>query len=157
MNIFAVDADPGVCARYLDDKRLVKMVLETTQLLCTAINEHGGKSPYKTTHKNHPCAVWVRQTRCNYAWTLDLLAELCAEYTLRYGKTHKCEQYLLQLLAAASYIPDGDLTPFPNCARNKSLGLDFTSYDNVHLAYRDYLAARWANDKKPASAKLGVS
>jgi len=50
--------------------------------------------PYKLTHKNHPCAVWVRESLDNYKWLVILGKELCKEYTYRYGKIHKCEAYI---------------------------------------------------------------
>jgi len=64
-------------------------VLETAQLLSTAHNILDGTTDlYKTTHKNHPCAIWVRQSKENYDWTYRLFVELCKEYTYRYGKEH---------------------------------------------------------------------
>ena len=44
------------------------MLLESAQLLCTAINVHGGKAPYKTSHLNHPSNVWCRATKANWDW-----------------------------------------------------------------------------------------
>ena len=66
MNIFATNSDPALAAKFLDDKRVVKMCLESAQLLCTAVIECGGEAPYKSIHKNHPCSIWVRKSRSNY-------------------------------------------------------------------------------------------
>ena len=46
------------------------MILETAQLLCTAHHELGTsiEIPYKATHKNHPSAIWVRDSAENYMW-----------------------------------------------------------------------------------------
>ena len=41
MNIFVVDEDPEVAARQLCDKHVVKMILESAQMLCTVALEHG--------------------------------------------------------------------------------------------------------------------
>ena len=140
MNIFATTNDPYKAAEYLDNKRVVKMVLETCQLLCTAINVYGGVSPYKTTHKNHPCAIWVRTTRGNYEWTLKHFEGLLMEYTRRYNKVHKCESYFLHLVLEADLIPPGPFQDPPNCTT-------FKEVKNVYLAYNMYLHEKWQNDK----------
>lgn len=152
MNIFAAFKCPIDSARYLDDKRLVKMILESVQLLSTALNEHGGVGPYKTTHKNHPCAIWARETSDNWVWLYRHAAELANEYTKRYGRQHKSASYLPAMLQhAVDTIPDGALTPFANCARHKGLGIEGVGRD-VHECYRDYLNQRWLADKRPAVA-----
>jgi len=70
------------------------MILETAQLLCSSHWVSGGIAPYKLTHKNHPCSVWVRKDLKNYIWLCDLGKELCLEYTFRYGKIHKTEKII---------------------------------------------------------------
>jgi len=114
MNIFYLDHDPKLCAEMHVDKHCVKMILEYAQLLSTAhrvldgtqsvcLSKTGRKQVryvlsdkrdnilYSATHINHPSAIWVRQSRDNYAWLYELLINLCKEYTYRYGKTHKVE------------------------------------------------------------------
>jgi hypothetical protein len=102
MNIFVLDNNPWQAARYHCDKHVVKMILETAQLLSTA---HHVLSPDRLkveddawtlygrkicgpTHINHPCAVWARTTFCNYRWLAELGIALCSEYTYRYNKVH---------------------------------------------------------------------
>lgn len=148
MNIFVTSSSPVTSARYLDDKRVVKMVLESAQILSTAINECGGTGPYKSTHINHPCNVWARTTNGNWAWLYEHFEALCAEYTSRYGKVHKCSQIGSQLISGMSYIPEGGLQAFVNCAANKSLNLDFKSITPTKLAYKLYLEERWRSDKR---------
>lgn len=139
MNLFVTSEDPFQCAAYLDNKRLVKMVLETTQLLSSALWLNGHKGPYKLTHKGHPITKWVSMTRGNYLWTLMHLKALGIEYKRRYNKEHKSitDCYLI-LLNGLYNIPDGQRTDFINCAANKSKGLDFRSYP-VFQAYKLYL------------------
>jgi len=143
VNIFAVYPCPIKSAKYLDNKRLVKMVLETTQLLSTAINLCGGIGPYKTTHKNHPCSIWARTSKENYLWLHSLYCSLNVEYTNRFNKIHKCWQYKDKLLSSSKCIPNGNLTPFPNCTTYKHI-------NDVHEAYRLYLDDKFKNDKYPA-------
>lgn len=103
MNIFYLDHDPVECAKQHCDKHVVKMILETAQLLSNAHHMIDGeqviKPIYKLTHKNHPSAVWVRQCKAHYDWLWTLLHALCKEYTHRYGKVHKVEREgLLEIL-----------------------------------------------------------
>ena len=116
MNIFVLDTDPKVCAEYHNDKHVVKMILETAQLLCGVhwMSEGGQyEIPYKLSHKNHPCAIWARDCYENYVWLCDLGMELCAEYTYRYGKRHKSQEIIEWCIANKPNIPEkGDITPF---------------------------------------------
>jgi hypothetical protein len=148
MNIFVTSKCPIECAKYLDNKRKVKMVLETAQMLSTAINENGGQATYKSTHKNHPSNIWLRKTKANYRWALRHFAALCREYTRIYGKTHKSSKLVKEFIDGYKLIPNGKLTPFANCAANNGLGISYKHIENVPKAYQLYLNDRWDNDKK---------
>jgi len=154
MNIFVTNECPVKSAQNLDDKRVVKMVLETAQLLSTALRFYVGDSEadslnlYKTTHLNHPCNIWVRKNRSNFLWVVKHFEALCEEYSKRYGRTHACQSKLETFKDKLRVIPLGELLPFANCARNKSLGLDFTEYSDIEYAYQLYLAHRWDTDKR---------
>ena len=148
MNIFVTSSCPVKSAEYLDNKRCVKMLLESAQLLCTAVNVHGGKAPYKTSHLNHPSNVWCRATRANWDWLFSHYLALCSEYTRRYGKIHKSSLIQSELISQRYLIPDGELTPFANCARNLSKGVDYTHEKDVTLAYQLYLSDRWETDAR---------
>jgi hypothetical protein len=141
MNIFVSDNDPIICAKFLDDCRCVKMVLETAQMLSTAISYCGGLGPYKITHINHPCSVWTRQSKANYRWLYSHFEALCSEYTKRYHKTHKCSVLKDMLAVGVELIPDGQLTTFPNCTI-------FKEENDIHKAYTKYLQFKWQNDKR---------
>jgi len=109
MNIFYLHHCPRTAARYHCDKHVVKMVLEYAQLLCTA--HHTARTPtlppsstlslYKPTHRNHPSAIWVRQSPAHYRWLYALLTHLLEEYTHRYSRIHSTAR-LLPILAHAS-------------------------------------------------------
>lgn len=148
MNIFRTNRTPKLCARMLDDKRLVKMVLETAQLLSTAINEHGAPADtaYKTTHRNHPCSVWVRKSRRNYDWTLCLFVRLLDEYERRYMRTHKCAELRDVLIYHRSLLPAGPMSPSPLCMPD-----EFKS-SCVFASYRAYMRSKWRNSHRVAWA-----
>lgn len=62
MNIFVTDISPIVSAQALDDKRVVKMILESAQLLSSAIfinSQSIYNDIYKPTHLKHPCTIWT--------------------------------------------------------------------------------------------------
>ena len=141
MNIFATSPCPIFCAQYLDDKRVVKMTLETAQMLSTAITERGGEGPYRRAYWNHPCTKWVRETRCNYDWTLRHFQALCDEYKKRYGRTHACASHLVTFADGADLMPDGWITSFADCSLQDS-------GDSVYERYRKCLAEKWRNDKR---------
>lgn len=149
MNIFVTSNCPQLSAQYLDDKRVIKMILESAQMLSTTINYYGGDGPYKSTHQNHPCSIWARQSQGNYMWLLLHFEFLCDEYRKRYGdhKKHKSESYLQKFYDGLLLVPEGDLTPFANCAAHSGLGLSFKHLP-VTEAYKTYLTERWKNDKK---------
>jgi hypothetical protein len=150
MNIFFSDLNPYLCAQNLDDKRVIKMCLESTQMLCTALNHHGHNTPYKSTHANHPSNVWARQTKTNFLWLLDHAFYLCDEYERRYAKTHKCLDILNDLnTKSLSCFSETPATPFANCAANSSKGVDFKHIGDTVEAYRQYLTSRWNTDVRP--------
>lgn len=92
MNIFVLDYDPVYAAKYHCNKHLIKMILESCQLMSTAHHVLGGGGPLRQTHTNHPCSKWVRESTENYDWLHNLTIELCKEYTFRYNKVHKYER-----------------------------------------------------------------
>lgn len=98
MNIFYLDQDPRKCAQYHCDKHILKLILETAQLLETAHIMTNSITPYSTGKRgwsNHPCAIWVRKSKENYNWLCKLGYELCLEYTYRYEKIHALQNRIL--------------------------------------------------------------
>ena len=112
MNIFVLDTDIPTCAAYHADRHVVKMILESAQMLCTAINQHGGRAPYKSTHIKHPCTLWAGESMSNWLWLKDLGLALHEEYQFRYEttKVHRSAEVIQTLVAPP--IPDLGLTPF---------------------------------------------
>ena len=108
MNIFVTDSCPIQSARNLPDKHIVKMPLETCQMLAIIYSDwyYGvGKlykqdgTPYRTAHgafRNHPCTQWAAANQYNLAWLIRHGYALCAEYTARYGKVHTCLDVISQ-------------------------------------------------------------
>ena len=148
MNIFYLDRDVESCASAHVDRHVVKMITEYNQLLCTAINLSGGEAPYKTTHKNHPCAVWVRESKANWEYLKSLTIALCSEYTKRYGRVHAGENIVRSLSCPS--LEDKSWTEPP-----QAMPEEFKKGDPVE-AYREYYRkgkahlAKWKNTNEPA-------
>ena len=106
MNIFYLDECPHKAAELQYNKHVVKMILESAQMLCTAhhVDIHGRDVPYKQAHLNHPSTIWARKNASNYKWLFEHFCALSAEYKKRYNKVHlsitKCADVL-------KYVPGG--------------------------------------------------
>jgi hypothetical protein len=66
MNIFILDNDIKTCVQYHYDQHVLKMILESVQMLCTVLNKKGFLTPYKSTHANHPCGLWAEASFDNF-------------------------------------------------------------------------------------------
>lgn len=137
LNIFVLSHDPVEAARQQADKHVVKMVLETAQLLCTAHRVIDGVDDsilYKQTHANHPCAIWVRESRSNYDWLYAHFEALANEYTFRYGKAHATWKKLATALKTAPKLISAiNQTPFALCMPD-----EYKVNDDPVLSYQAY-------------------
>lgn len=166
MNLFLLSRSIKKLVEYHCDKHVVKMILETVQMLYTAhhtlqtndrwkrrchryLTRHGAKNtqPYRKTHYNHPIAIWVRSHCNNYRFASRVALKLCREYTKRYGKVHACQPH-------ARYLYNNPPTGFVEVRSEKSfyatkgLPKGTTAYplampceyhtDNAVVAYRNY-------------------
>ena len=78
MNIFVLDTDPAIAASYHCDQHLHKMILESAQMACAVLKYKypAWAAPYKETHANHPCTLWLKKSPINLAWMFRLAYEL---------------------------------------------------------------------------------
>lgn len=151
MNIFVLECSPhGTIdwkrsAEALDNKRIGKMIVESLQLLSTACRTMGIDVGYKATHRNHPCAVWVRESSANYRELLHYVYFLTAEYKRRFNKAHSGEKTWLEL--AKIYLTDRlpyfnhDLT-LPPLAVSKEYRRECRSVLDLVSAYRGYYTSK---------------
>ena len=155
MNIFVTDRCPIQSARNLPDKHIVKMPLETCQMLSIIYSDwyYGvGKlykqdgTPYRTAHgafRKHPCTQWAAANQYNLAWLIQHGLALCHEYTARYNKVHTCQDVIHQAVRiyhacfddqlSQSYHKVADFTR----AMPESIKFD-TTIDTI-TAYKRYL------------------
>jgi hypothetical protein len=155
MNIFFIDKNPFIAANAMSDKHIIKMIVESAQMLSTAHRVLDGK-PYtitgptgrKTTrydhpiyddrlyqvaYINHPCNVWVRQNEDHYKWLYSHFSELCFEYKRRFKRIHKTD---LDLYVRLSFTPNnikkGKFTPPPQAMP------DIYKHEDTITAYKNY-------------------
>ena len=118
MNIFYLDKCPYKAAELQYNKHVVKMILESAQMLCTAHHHYDlfTDVPYKKAHYNHPSTIWCRQNKNHYRWLYNHMIGLGQEYEDRYGKTHlsitKCKG---PLFTYPVDIPQGKFEQPPQC------------------------------------------
>jgi len=114
------------------DKHVVKMILETAQMMCTVVASYGHHPPYRPTHAKHPCTVWAGQSRANWDWLIEYGMELCAEYTKRYGKIHKSQSVIERCAMTHIDLPNIPRTPFaqamPPQYRNECVVTAYRAY-----------------------------
>lgn len=174
LNIFYVSDDPIQAARWMVDRHVVKMILESAQLLSTAHRfidgrETMGKSRngrnakrwvlddarddviYQATHINHPSAIWTRQSVGNYNWLVEHFFALGEEYTYRYGKTHKCFGELsYQLQSPPKNLTNYDMTKMLCAMANEYVISEdpVTNYRNYYVRGKAHLHS-WKNRTPP--------
>jgi len=163
MNIFYLHKDPQVAARSMTNRHVVKMILESAQMLSTTHrlldgifelsfksnnkgsfksigywkmqNDHLESELYKVAHRNHPSTIWVRSSYNHYIWLYNHMMELGAEYTRRYGKVHASITKLGDILSKAPHnIPRKGFKPAP-CAM-PDLYKTGDSIESYHKYYR---------------------
>ena len=162
MNIFVLDQDPIVAAQMHVDKHCVKMILELTQQLTSAVRKHGATdkdvpltksgTPYKETHKNHPCTLFCGKTRSNFEWAAIHAEALCEEYTYRYEKRHACQSAIEQLQSMSGIIPAGPMTNFALAMPDEyKVDCPVQSYRQYYwLAKRNAFNCVWTKRNKPS-------
>lgn len=164
MNIFYLSKDPIEAAQMMVDSHVVKLVLESCQLLSTAhrildgvpvldktktgrnitryqLSDNRNDVLYQATHINHPSSVWVRKSNNNYNWLHAHLMGLLNEYTYRYGKIHKCMDIAVALYSLPNNIPVAHFTP-PTPAMKPEFLIDkdsLKSYRNYYINGKTHL------------------
>lgn len=136
MNIFYLDEDIETCAQYHCDAHVIKMILESAQILCTVLWINNIPAPYRSTHKNHPCVLWANHSLSNWNWLKDLTIALNKEYQYRFNHQHNHKSYDVVLTLTPPPLPDLGLTKI-----TQAMPEEYQNRDPV-LAYRQYFMAR---------------
>ena len=148
MNIFYLHKNPIKAAQYQYNKHVVKMILESAQMLCAAHHVIGNPDdpPYKLAHKNHPSTIWVRESIFHYDWLWNHMMALGDEYTKRYGKTHlsitKMNDYEMYWAPLGMPSPEFKQPPqaMPDEYKHKDSIIAYWQYyihGKSHIAHKD--------------------
>jgi hypothetical protein len=141
MNIFFLHRSAPLAAAYHCDKHVGKMLIESCQLLATAHHQHGNGDSvtYKSTHVNHPSAVWVRTSPLHYEYVRLLASYLAREFFRRYGKVHASSHILHDELR----LPPPALAAAPHIWQDPPQAMpDQYKGPNTVEAYRAYYASK---------------
>lgn len=132
MNIFFLHQSPELAARFLCDKHINKMLIESVQMLstCHHLIGSGSEAMYKPAFQNHPCSIWVRESADNYFWLRSHAVQIAEEFEIRYGKVHATSVVL-------NALPDPDLPILGLTDPAQAMPDEYKSVDPVK-AYRDY-------------------
>lgn len=153
MNIFFLDTDPRIAAQLMCDQHVNKMILESTQMLNSALDPHDRY--YRTTHYNHPSSVWVRQSSQHAEWLLNHAFLLCERYTASTSKIHACVDKL-QLFDDLYVGIDNGFTEPPQCMPDQYKQSDTVA---AYTAYYDAKLHDWhtRTDKRQINATWNTS
>ena len=157
MNIFAIEGDVETgkidwvkSAQSQDNLRVVKMILESCQILSTVLNEQGLEAPYRSFNPKHPSCLWAAESAANFMHLALHCEAMITEYGDRFGKTHKCAAALQKCVA----LFDADRFPTPECTPLRLAMPDEFKGDNPVIAYRKFYASkprlRYPVDKIPS-------
>ena len=167
MNIFTLSPPaeipglpcPSLSARMHCDQHLHKMILESAQMLSTAMHHLGIQSDwlYKPSYPKHPCTIWVSSSPSNALWLCELALEL---ETIRQELDHPfhsstdvikfCSDTLQELFPGTGWIYASDF-PFAGpafLALNKSMPV-WEKYQAFYLRK----AKDWLDKGRPMSYK----
>jgi hypothetical protein len=172
MNIFILGFDPISSAQQQCDAHVVKMILESGQMLSTAhrmldgillrkLSKSGKRlinywdHPtldnvlYKSVHENHPCTKWTRTSVENYRWHFEHFIALGNEFEHRFNKQHATILKLKSSLEQPpANIPRGPLTLFAQAMPD-----EFKSPSNPVFAYRRYYQSKQSKFKMRWTAR----
>lgn len=177
MNLFILHEDPIIAAQLQCDKHVVKMIVESAQMLSTThrmldgtlyyelsknnrkvkryrLNDDREAVLYKAVHFNHPCTVWTRESLQNYQWHYKHFIALCDEYKYRYGKVHATDTLLRHYLyAPPSNIPSVGQTDFKLAMKSNPECMfpedPVKSYKLYYQTKQDRFKMAWTNRKVP--------
>ena len=178
MNIFYLADSPIVAAQSQCDKHVVKMILESAQMLSTAHrmldgieqrlpsksgkrmvkayvhpDSHLDEVLYKAVHHNHPSTVWTREAHDNYMWHYEHFVALCDEYTYRYGKVHMTDTKLRDILATPPSKIAAGKTTIRLAMNNEPQcivdGDPVQSYRNYYQTKQDRFSMAWSKRSVP--------
>lgn len=134
MNIFMPEETIYDSVKALDDRRLIKQILECKTILDVALDET------KKGYARHPVVVYYKDYP-NFVAGFGI--QCCVEYEYRFNKRHSLYKEFFGTLIYGKipkpFYCDGSKTD-PNCIR---------TIENTVELFRNKLCKKWDNDKYP--------
>ena len=159
MNVFMPCATIEDSVRALDDKRLIKQILECEQILDA--NKRVNEGEQKVGYANHPVVKHYRELGLKGTFFVTYYAVMCCyEYFVRFDKEHYLENELqkqyrkvLRLLFVNKVTRDGFITLPPIVYAEGSINspdcIRETDNEKVFELFKQKLIKKWDNDKYP--------
>lgn len=149
MNIFYLDDNITLCAQYHCDSHVVKMILESTQILCTVLHKCGQDAPYKATHENHPCVLWAYESLDNWLWLQKLIIELDKEFKFRFNHTKSHRSCIIAKNLSLPAIKSLGITERPQTMKDeyKVKGNPVTAYRKFYVNEKSHILKYTKRDK----------
>ena len=127
------------------DMHVNKMLVESAQIMCTAINVKAGSkiTPYRNNNPNHPCVLWAGRSFENFEWLYNLMFVLKEEWNWR--KEHNKEHLTITKMQEANLLILGKYYLHSNGFTPVALAMP-TQYrgDDAIVSYRNYYKyAKW--------------
>ena len=159
MNIFGIDTDTTSCATYHTDRHIVKMPLETAQMVSFVYYHKDlwdGEVPnllmnFSAGHDKHPCSLWLRENLVNFLWTCEFGIKLIEEYRFRYDsqKHERCKMIFEWSLDNLPNLPVAEFTPFAKAMPEEyKVDCSVESYRNYYRVGKSELH-QWTKRNKP--------
>lgn len=140
MNIFQPYEDVTDCAKALDDRRLIKQILECKQIYNSGVQKRG--------YSNHPVTVHFKRYPF---YVIRYALACCDEYYQRFGKKHSYADFFVdefdELLHNAT---ESDFkTPFFYAQYSISNPACIRTTENVPELFQKKLINKWSHDRRP--------
>lgn len=146
MNLFLPEKTVNDSVRALDDRRLIKQILECKTIIDVAIENKKllHEKPKYIGYAKHPVVDYYKDYDC-YVAMYGIKA--CYEYSFRFNKKHKLQEY---------FFKHGIMYLFPRmipkpfyCEGSKDSPNAIRTTENTVELFRQKLCKKWDNDKYP--------
>lgn len=129
----------------LDDKRLIKQILEIYQLLQIYEKESRGEKINRRGYHNHPIYKHYSQYP-NFIYLYGWCA--CQEYLYRFDKHHRYEEYFAYEVNSSKRAENYNYIPFyMEGSKNHPDNIRTTDPDEVEYLYQNKLINKWISGK----------
>jgi hypothetical protein len=150
MNIFVLHNNPVISAKMQHDKHVVKMILESAQMLCSAFKK-SDNAPYKKAYYNHPCTKWTRQSFENFFWLIKHAKSLSKEYSKRFGRVHASDKVISwcwENVSKLKFEQEGR-TDFA-----QAMPVEYKNKDSVQAYIDYYIGEKLGNNPKWTNSEI---